>query len=254
MLNKIRASLRLLFFAIGSFYYIFRYLIKASLLGHDRDRALRLRKKWFGNICFGLGVKIQTYGELPKEGGLLVSNHRSYFDPIIVLSQLLALPVGKFEVKTWPIIGWGAVVSGSIFVDRKTKEGRQQARKDIRETLQQGYCVMNFPEGTTHTNAQTIDFKPGAFRDAALELFNVYPVALEYGKKSDAWVGDDTFIRHFYECFGKKETLVKVSYGQAIKHDDLEKLLNESKAFIDSELIKIRKDWYEDNLVITDQL
>lgn len=249
MLNKIRATLRLLFFAVGSLYYIFRYSIKAMFLGNDLDRALRIRRQWFSQICWGLGVQIQTIGELPQEGGLLISNHRSYFDPIIVLSQILALPVGKIEVKDWPIIGWGAQVSGSIFVNRKSKEGRQEARQNIKDTLQKGYCVMNYPEGTTHTLPYTKSFSPGMFKDAALENFKIYPIALEYQQTADAWVGDDTFLRHFFECFGKKKTHIKVSYGKALLGNDADDLILKSKKFIDFELKKIRTNWHQENLV-----
>ena len=134
-MRTFRAIRRILFFALGSFYYIFRYLLKAAFVGHDLDRGIRLRKSWFKNILWGLGIQLDTYGTPPDKGGLLIANHRSYIDPIIVLSQVLAMPVGKAEVQYWPIIGWGARVSGSIFVDRKTKEGRQKAREDINTCL-----------------------------------------------------------------------------------------------------------------------
>ena len=248
MQDKIRAFARLLFFAIGSIYYILRYLIKATFVGHNSDRALRMRRDWFKSICWGVGVEIETFGEFPKEGGLLVCNHRSYFDPIIILSDVLALPVGKAEVKDWPIIGWGAKVSGSIFVDRKSTNGRKQARQEIKDALQTGYSVINFPEGTTHTLSHTIDFKPGMFRDAALEKFKIYPIALEYQQSKDAWVGDDTFIRHFFECFGKKKTLVRVSYGDFIVGNDQARLIMKSKKFIDSELKRIRSNWHQETL------
>jgi len=187
---------------------------------------------------------VEIYGDMPTEPGLLVCNHRSYFDPIVVMQFLLALPVGKAEIETWPIIGYGAKVSGSIFVNRKTKEGREKARKDIIQTLQNGYFVINYPEGTTHTNPQTIDFKPALFKDAAQEGFTIYPVVQEYQKEADAWVGDDTFLRHFFECFGKKKTVMRLSYGPPLTSNSGEELLQLSKQWIDKELLRVRKDWH----------
>ena len=243
-MNKIRAFFRLLFFAIGSIFYISRYLIKATIVGNDLDRALRLRKQWFGLINKSLGVRVEIFGEMPKESGLLVCNHRSYFDPLVVMQYLLALPVGKAEIETWPIIGYGAKVSGSIFVDRKTKEGRDKARQDILQTLRNGYFVINYPEGTTHIKPQTNDFKPALFKDAAAEGFTVYPVIQEYQRDEDAWIGDDTFIRHFFDCFGKKNTYVKLSYGPALKSDSAIELMEMSKQWIDKELLVLRKNWH----------
>ena len=220
--------------------------------GYDLDKALRLRRKWFSQICWALGLKIEKFGQVPKNGGLLVSNHRSYFDPILIMSEILALPVGKTEVQNWPIIGWGAKISGTVFVDRKSFQGRKKARKSINEMLQKGYSIVNFPEGTTHTQAQTLAFKPGMFKDAAKASYYIYPIALDYQKTSDAWVGDDTFLRHFFECFGKKYTYVRIFYGKAIQADDADKLLIKSKRFIDEHLSKIRNNWHEENLKTND--
>jgi len=105
MFNSIRAFLRISFFAFGSIFYISRYLIKAAIVGNDLDRALRIRRQWFWLINKGLGVQVEVFGELPKEAGLLVCNHRSYFDPLVVMQNLLALPVGKADIENWPIIG-----------------------------------------------------------------------------------------------------------------------------------------------------
>jgi len=248
--TNIRATYRLLLFAFGSFYFIFRYLIKAAFVGNNLDRALRLRKQWFSLINNFVGIEMEIYGEEPKQAGLLVSNHRSYFDPLLVMQFILALPVGKAEVQNWPIIGYGAKVSGSIFVDRKTKVGRSKARKDILSKLRNGYFVLNYPEGTTHTKAQTQDFKPGLFRDAASEGFIIYPIALEYQSSSDAWVGDDTFIKHFYTCFGKQKTRVRLSYGPALRSESHEELIQLSKQWINKELLALREKWHQDDLPI----
>lgn len=249
MINNIRAFFRLCFFAIGSTYYITRCLLKSVFNGLDLDHSLPLRMSWFKKINKGIGVQIETYGTPPTDPGLIVCNHRSYFDPIVVLSQMLALPVGKSEVATWPIIGLGAKVSGVIFVERKTKEGRQKARENILETLKRGYFVINYPEGTTHSNAQTIDFKPGMFKDASTEGFFVYPVAIEYQKTADAWVGDDTFLRHFFECFGKKNTYIRISYGPKLQSDNIEELMQDSKQWLDKELLRLRAGWHESEMI-----
>ena len=254
MLSVIRASLRLSFFISGTLFYIFRYMFKAFFVGNDLDRALRLRRQWTRIFHPVLGVQIETFGNPPTEAGLLVCNHRSYYDPFLILGKVLALPVGKIEVTKWPVIGLAGKVSGAVFVDRHTKEGRQSAREEILETLQNGYCVINYPEGTTHANHQTIDFKPGLFRDAAKEQFIIYPIVHEYQRDEDAWIGDDTFLRHFFECFGKRKTYVRLSYGPQVKSETPEELLQKSKQWIDKELLRLRKDWhFSDPSMIKDE-
>ena len=74
-------------------------------------------------------------------GGLLVSNHRSYLDPVVLLRDILAVAVAKKEVQDWPIIGYGARISGAIFVDRSNKESRRETREAIGEAIRDGYFI-----------------------------------------------------------------------------------------------------------------
>ena len=244
MISFFRATFRLTFFAFGAIFYISRYLIKSVFTGYDLDRGIRLRKEFTNILIPALGIKIEVFGDLPEGGGLLVCNHRSYFDPFIIFKDVHALPVGKAEVKKWPIIGTAAQVSGAIFVDRKSPESRKQTRKAIAKTIQNGYFVINYPEGTTHTQEQTIPFKKGMFEDAANENIPVYPIALEYQDERMAFVGDDTFVPHFYKAFGAPKTKIKVSYGSAISSKNAEEILEKSKQWIDDELFKLRQNWH----------
>jgi 1-acyl-sn-glycerol-3-phosphate acyltransferase len=244
MVHNLRATYRLAFFGLGAVFYISRYLIKSIFVGYSLDRGLRLRKEFTNILIPVLGIQIEVFGELPKGGGLLVCNHRSYFDPFIILKDIYAMPVGKAEVKKWPVIGTAAQVSGAIFVDRNNPESRKQARESISEAIKKGYFVINFPEGTTHTNEKTIAFKKGMFEDAAKENLTVYPVALEYQNDGDAFIGEDTFTPHFFKCFGKAHTMIRVAYGPSIESTTPEKILESSKQWIDKELFKLRQNWH----------
>jgi 1-acyl-sn-glycerol-3-phosphate acyltransferase len=244
MIHYFRAAFRLTFFAFGAGFYISRYLIKSIFVGYNLDRGLRLRKELTNILIPVLGIEIEVFGDLPIGGGLLVCNHRSYFDPFIIFKDIHALPVGKAEIKKWPIIGTAAQVSGAIFVDRSDLESRRKTRKSIAETIQKGYFVINYPEGTTHTQAQTIPFKKGMFEDAADQNIKVYPIALEYQNENMAFVGDDTFVPHFFKAFGSPKTKIKVSYGKSINLKNAEEIRNKSKQWIDDELFKLRQNWH----------
>ena len=80
---------------------------------------------------------------------------------------------------------------------------------------------------------------------AAQAGFLVYPVAIDYEHIDDAWVDDDTFIRHFLECFAKPTTEVNVSFGKAISGNNPRFLLAQSQNWIDDQLIQFRKEWLE---------
>src|SRR5260370_15925545 len=62
-------------------------------------------------------LEIQSAGTIPARG-LLVSNHLSYVDILVLLSLAPAVFVSKSEVKSWPVMGWLAQLGGTVFIDR----------------------------------------------------------------------------------------------------------------------------------------
>src|SRR5213593_3273567 len=70
-------------------------------------------------------IETQFTGDIPSSG-LLVCNHLSYLD-ILVLSALApCVFVAKREVRHWPVFGWFAKLAGTVFVHReqRTHAGR----------------------------------------------------------------------------------------------------------------------------------
>jgi 1-acyl-sn-glycerol-3-phosphate acyltransferase len=195
-----------------------------------------------------LGIRTIVYGELPKVQGLIIANHRSYFDPILIVSHLNAFPVGKKEVASWPLIGYLCKISGVVFVNRECHESRQKTSENIKEIIMNGNSVINFPEGTTHLFPTTVNFNYGSFKTATQINAAIIPVAIDYKIISDAFVNDDTFIPHFLKCFGKPTTEIKITYFPPLYSNDAAYLLNTSKEIIDGELIRFRDEW--DNPIV----
>ena len=90
---------------------------------------------------------------LPGPGpALVVSNHVSNYDPIVLGSFLVANGrwphwLAKKELFSVPIVGWVASASGQISVDRK---GPNPAKvlDDAKAGLDKGMTVVMYPEGT----------------------------------------------------------------------------------------------------------
>ena len=213
----------------------------------NSKRALHLRDFLIRVSNYILGIRTIIYGEKPTKQGLIVANHRSYFDPIVIVNQIHAFPVGKKEVASWPMIGYICKISGVLFVDRKCPISRQETAESIREILTKGYSIVNFPEGTTDVLPTTVPFNYGSFVMATKIKSAVIPIAIDYKEKTDAFVGDDTFIPHFLKCFGKWTTEIKITFFPPIYSEDATYLLNTSKKMIDEELIRFRKDWDNEN-------
>jgi 1-acyl-sn-glycerol-3-phosphate acyltransferase len=218
-------------------------IIVAVFRGENLAHALRIRQLCLTRTLWVLGVRVDKRGAPPPGHHIFVGNHRSYIDPIVALMDVRALPVAKAEVSHWPVIGFGARVTGIMFVKRESKRSRADVLATMRDTMRRGYSVLIFPEGTTHTNPTTLDFRTGGFNMAAREGFSMVPLAIDYADMGDAWVGNDTFIPHFLRCFSKHRTYIKVRYGQPIQSDDLNVLVNETKHWIDENMLAIRQEF-----------
>lgn len=245
-MKKLRATTRGILLLCYLIYHISWAVIPALFRGKNLKHALMVRQFWVNRSLRMLGVVVDKHGAPPPGHHIFVGNHRTYLDPIVALMDVRALPVAKAEVADWPVIGYGARVTGIMYVKRDSKKSRAAVLAAMRETLKLGYSVLVYPEGTTHVLPTTIDFRTGAFNMAAREGFSVVPMAIDYADMGDAWVGNDTFIPHFLRCFGKKRTYVKIKYGEPIKSDSVDFLVAESKKWIDENMLAIRQEFEAD--------
>ena len=70
---------------------------------------------------------------LERGGYVIIANHVSYVDGIVLGSIFPILFVSKREVKKWPIVGQWNVLCGTVFVNRQRKAtgGRVDRRADV---------------------------------------------------------------------------------------------------------------------------
>jgi len=128
--------------------------------------------------------------------------------------------VAKSEISKWPLIGYGASIVGTIFVKRDQKTSRHKTATAIREALESKKSILVFPEGTTSAGPQTLPFRPRSFEAATLAGVPVQPVAIYYDSPLVAFVGDHTFLPHFFRLFRMKEIHGKVTFGPLLYGDD----------------------------------
>jgi lyso-ornithine lipid O-acyltransferase len=167
----------------------------------------------------------------------LLANHRSYLDPILILGATEAFPVAKAEVRKWPVLGAGAAATGVIFLNRASAKSRGETLFAIAEQFEKGHRVILFPEGTTGAEQTTIPFKKGSFQLAAKYNLPIVPVAIKYSDKRDFWIGDESFVGHFFRTFGEKRKLVDVVFGEKIAGGNADFLMNETRNWLDGELL-----------------
>jgi len=117
----------------------------------------------------------------PGKAALLVCNHASYLD-VIVLRALLHedfVFVAKREVRHYPFVGRFVSRCGHIGVERRDSQQSAMDASQVTEALNRGERVLVFPEGTfTHADGVR-PFRLGAFRSAADAGCAVIPLALK---------------------------------------------------------------------------
>ncbi len=204
------------------------------IYGEDLSRAMRIRRRWANRLLKGVGVIVKTHGNPPNFPCLVVANHRSYLDPILMLCEIDGFPVAKAELAAWPIIGKGAKDAGILYVQRENTKSRLSTMRLIAEKIHDGHPVIIFPEGTTSDLNGTLPFKKGAFLMAARSNIPVVPVALVFKDPRDFWVGKISFLAHASRRFSTKEIHVTLHYGEPIVSDNTDLLLEQSKAFMNA--------------------
>ncbi|MDB4977718.1 MAG: hypothetical protein JWN48_6059 [Myxococcaceae bacterium] len=170
------------------------------------------------NMCALHGVRLRVRGTLPTQPSLLVANHVSYFDPMIISSLLPLTAVAKREVASWPWVGEVCRRFGVLYVDRDDPHSGARVLREALRSLERGVSVLIFPEGTTTHGQQVLPFKRGSFGMAALAGVPVVPVALRYESPAAAWVGDDTFLPHYVRTMAKPYTRVNVDFLPALRN------------------------------------
>lgn len=205
------------------------------------DPRLRVRQLWVKMILFVLGVRLKWEGTVPVHPAILVANHRSYLDPLLLLTRVKALPVAKAEMARWPLIGTAARLSGIFFVQRDKPKDRARTLDAIGRAVLEGHSILIFPEGTTHDRPGLLPFRKGIFQVAARTGIPVVPVALEFEDPADFWIGDDTFVAHFFRRFGKRNTRAAVSLGPVLQGADPVALMEEAHAWISGHLPVLRQ-------------
>jgi 1-acyl-sn-glycerol-3-phosphate acyltransferase len=202
------------------FYFIYAtskaivWFVWLTVTGTDKKGAgLQVRRHWLIRISQVMGLRLTIEGQPHKGPGLIVCNHISYIDPIAVLRHIDAQVVAKAEVKDWPLIGYGAHLVGTIFVKREEKTSRQETAGTIRSALESKESILVFPEGTTTAGPGTLPFKPRSFQAAYETGVPVQPVAIFYDSPLVAYIGDDTFLPHFFRVFRMKHITGRLAFG-----------------------------------------
>ena len=224
---------------LGALPLLITYLFTSGILSilpmHGRSRrAMRMQNtSFFSKLAlalFGFRVQVKHHERLhnARGGRLLVSNHLSYADVLVISAFSPAVFITSVELKHTVLLGILARFGGSLFVERRKPTGLKKEIAGIARILDQGFPVVLFPEGTTSNGDRVQQFKNSLFDSAVSTGVDVQPLCLRYvrvngelvtAQNRDAvfYYGGTTFFRHFPRFLSLKSVEVDVIPLKAIK-------------------------------------
>ena len=148
---------------------------------NDQSEKIRL---WFKKILDIIEVKTIIKGDVKQGNFLIISNHSSWLDIIILGSTFKTTFLSKIEVSKWPVIGKITTAVDMLFINRGEKDAASQAMSGISKFLSHNRNVAIFPEGTSSGGKKLLNFKPRLFASCIDTGCPVQCVIIKYPYKN----------------------------------------------------------------------
>jgi len=152
---------------------------------------------------------------------LMVANHISWIDIIVIQSIKPSIFVAKSDVASWPLFGWVAQMTGTIFIKRdKVSDIKKALKKMKRRLMKRSVCI--FPEGTSTNGRYLLPFKSNLFQASIDTNKSILPLCLRYKQKSVysdkvAFVGDMSLVDSIMKIKNENDISVEVDVLQPIR-------------------------------------
>lgn len=215
-----RLSFRLFFLLLHLCLGLFLTLLYAGILRLDSQHPhyKKTTRWWLATICNILGIKIHVHGKMAEQPVMLVSNHISWADIPVLASQSNPRFLSKAEVRRWPIIGWLADKSGTLFIRRGVSGSANNAISQLTVCLEQQQTVLVFPEGTTTDGKDVRKFHPRLLKAAVESEAKIQPIALRYtnasGKHDEdiPYTGGQSLLKNLLIILKKKSIIANIHF------------------------------------------
>ncbi|TCM56281.1 lyso-ornithine lipid acyltransferase [Rhizobium sp. PP-F2F-G48] len=211
--------------------------VQLFLLWRDWPARRTLPRLWHRIACRMIGLRVHVHGAPDTRRPLmLVSNHVSWKDILVLGSVADVVFIAKAEVKAWPVFGLLARLQATIFVAREQKRTTGNQVNEIGARLAAGEIVVLFPEGTTSDGNRLLEIKTSLFGAAAAAvplspagIVHVQPVAIAYTRVHGmpmgryhrpiaAWPGDIALVPHLMGVLREGAVDVDLVFGETIDY------------------------------------
>ena len=177
---------------------------------------------WAARMLELLGVQLEVQGTPPRAGPvLLVGNHLSWLDILVIHAARHVRFVSKSDVRHWPLIGTLADGGGTLYIERERRRDAMRVVHHMTEALQAGELIAVFPEGTTSDGSTLLPFHANLLQAAISACAPVQPVALRFadaatGRTSMAarYIDDDTLVASLWRTLSAPPLVAILRFGE----------------------------------------
>jgi 1-acyl-sn-glycerol-3-phosphate acyltransferase len=206
----------------------------------QREHAI---ERWARGTLDLLGIRLVVKGQPVQEGPvLLVANHISWLDIIIMDAARPARFVSKADVKHWPLLGPLVQGAGTLFIERESRRDALRVVHVMAERLRAGDVLAIFPEGTTGPGDSLLPFHANLLQAAVSAKTPVQALRLSFHEQASGnisyaptYVGDVSLFTSVWRTLMSEPIEARVAYGppEAVGERDRRTLAQDLRAEIE---------------------
>jgi len=152
---------------------------------------------------------------------LLVCNHISWLDIVVIHATRHCRFVSKSELREWPLIGTLATGAGTLYIERENRKDAVRMVKEMARALIEGDVLAVFPEGTTGDGFDMLPFHANLIQSAIDANAPVQPLALQFVDAQTneislaaRFIGDDTLVGSIWSTLNSRGLKAVVQFGE----------------------------------------
>jgi 1-acyl-sn-glycerol-3-phosphate acyltransferase len=214
--------LRLLYAFLKAFWILFVQFPRL-----DRASQSLAIQQWSADTLKLLGISVEVMGAVEittsNPSRLLVANHISWLDPLVIQTLQHSIFVAKQEVSHWPVVGRIAKGCEVVFVNRGSPSSARKMVQSMTDALQKNMCIAGFPEGTSTEGHAVGFFHSNLFEVAVANACEVIALSLRYKDQATqtmsiepAFVGDIGFLQSLHRVICAPPIVVQVIVSEPI--------------------------------------
>ena len=217
---KMRVAIKLLrgiwHVLVGWFTIYFRFpqFTPAQREARVQAWAMQLLRIW--------DIDLEVRGKPVMTGpALLVSNHISWLDILVIHATRHCRFVSKSELREWPLLGTLATGAGTLYIERENRKDAMRMVKEMTRALNSGDVLAVFPEGTTGDGLDLLPFHANLLQSAIDAQGPVQPLALQFIdaqtneiSMAARFVGDDTLVSSVWSTLNARRLKAVVNFGE----------------------------------------